>query len=206
MIAHLLASIVPASIAARLQQSFIVPKTIGARLMRSFVVLAILLSGAGVIAYNSLHSSAATATAALEVIQRDARLSSELSAAVAEEMQAAGLYLRDRDPTALETFRRLNFQTHRITRSMNRQATRESDHITLVATVDRTLSSVEVTYARAHRHLEMGDTAAARREEAGVSAGVRQLLGAIDRRWLLPTCGVRPRNARWRCCSCSAAY
>ena len=181
MIARLLASIVPASIAARLQQSFVVPKTIGARLMRSFIVLAILLSGAGVIAYNSLHSSAATATAALEVIQRDARLSSELSAAVAEEMQAAGLYLRDRDPTALETFRRLNFQTHRITRSMNRQATRESDHIALVATVDRTLSSVEVTYARAHRHLEMGDTAAARREEAGVGAGVRQLLGAIDR-------------------------
>lgn len=162
-------------------QQFVAATTIGGRLLRAFLVLAVLLSGAGVLAYNSLHSSAATATDALDVIRRDARLSSSLSATVAEEIQAASHYLRDGDAAAQESFRRLMFETHRITRAMNRQATRESDHIALVAQVDRTLSSVEVTYARAHRYLEMGDTASARREEAGVSSAVRQLLGGIDR-------------------------
>ncbi|MES3035877.1 MAG: HAMP domain-containing methyl-accepting chemotaxis protein [Gemmatimonadota bacterium] len=156
-------------------------RTIGGRLLRAFLVLAVLLSGAGVMAYKSLHTSAATATDALDVIRRDARLSSELSAAVAEEIQAASQYLRDGDSTSLQSFRRLNFQTHRITRSMNRQNTRESDHIALVATVDRTLSDVEVTFSRAHRYYELGDIAAARREEASVSGNVRLLLGAIDR-------------------------
>ena len=143
--------------------------------------LAVLLAGAGVLAYNALHTSAATATDALEVIRRDARLSSELSSTVAEEIQSASGYLRDGDAAAQESFRRLMFQTHRITRAMNRQATRESDHIALVAQVDRTLSGVEVTYTRAHRYMEMGDTVAARREEAGVATGVHQLLVAIDR-------------------------
>ena len=162
-------------------QHLIAARTIGGRLLRAFLVIAVMLSGAGILAYNSLHTSAATATDALEVIRRDARLSSELSATVAEEIQAASHYLRDGDTSALATFQRLNFQTHRITRQMNRQSTRESDHIALVAQVDRTLSGVEVTYARAHRFLEMGDTTSARREEAGVSSGVHQLLGAIDR-------------------------
>ncbi len=162
-------------------QQLVAATTIGGRLLRAFLVLAALLSGAGVLAYNSLHSSAATAADALDVIRRDARLSSSLSAAVAEEMQAATHYLRDGDAAAQETFRRLMFETHRITRAMNRQSTRESDHIALVAQVDRTLSAVEVTYARAHRHLELGDTVAARREEASVTSAVRQLLGGIDR-------------------------
>ncbi|HYW51221.1 MAG TPA: methyl-accepting chemotaxis protein [Gemmatimonadaceae bacterium] len=156
-------------------------RTIGGRLLRAFLVIAVLLTGAGVLAYQSLHSSAETATDALEVIRRDARLSAELSAAVAEEIQAASLYLRDGDTSALETFQRLNLQTHRITRSMNRQTTRETDHIALVAMVDRTLSEVEVTYSRAHRYMEMGDIASARRSEAAVTTGVKQLLGGIDR-------------------------
>lgn len=162
-------------------ERLVAPTTIGGRLLRAFLVLALLLSGAGVLAYNSLHSSAATAADALDVIRRDARLSSSLSAAVAEEMQAATHYLRDGDAAAQETFRRLMFETHRITRAMNGQSTRESDHIALVAQVDRTLSAVEVTYARAHRYLELGDTVAARREESSVTSSVRQLLGGIDR-------------------------
>ncbi len=162
-------------------ERLVAPTTIGGRLLRAFLVLALLLSGAGVLAYNSLHSSAATAADALDVIRRDARLSSSLSATVAEEMQAATHYLRDGDAAAQETFRRLMFETHRITRAMNRQSTRESDHIALVAQVDRTLSAVEVTYARAHRFLELGDTVSARREESSVTSSVRQLLGGIDR-------------------------
>jgi len=156
-------------------------RTIGGRLLRAFLVLAVLLTGAGALAYKSLHTSASTATAALELIRRDARLSSELSAAVASEMQAASLYLRSGDRSELETFRRLNFETHRITRAMNRQATRESDHLALVATVDRSLSAVEVTYARAHRSLELGDSVGARREEASAAPSIRQLLVGIDR-------------------------
>jgi methyl-accepting chemotaxis protein len=155
--------------------------TIGGRLLRAFLVLAVMLTGAGVLAYQSLHGSASTAADALEVIRRDARLSSQLSAAVAEEIQAASQYLRTGDSTALATFRRLNFETHRITRAMNGQATRESDHIALVASIDRTLSGVEITYARAHRHLELGDAINARREESAASTSVRQLLAGIDR-------------------------
>ena len=108
-------------------QSIFSARTISGRLLRAFLVLAAMLTGAGVLAYNALHTSAATATDALEVIRRDARLSSELSATVAEEIQAASGYLRNGDTDAQESFRRLMFQTHRITRSMNRQSTRESD-------------------------------------------------------------------------------
>ncbi len=162
-------------------RTMITARTIGGRLLRAFLVLAVLLMGAGGLAYSALHGSAATASDALEAIRRDARQSSALSAAVAGEIQAAGHYLRDGDTTALQTFRRLNFETHSITRALNRLATRESDHIALVAMVDRMLSDVEVTYARAHRHMELGDEAAARRTEASVAEPVRQLLGAIDR-------------------------
>ncbi len=159
----------------------IAARTIGGGLLRAFLVLAVLLAGAGVIAYNSLHTSAASAAAALDVIRRDARLSSELSAAVAEEMQAASQYLRDRDTSALSTFRRLTMRTHDITRAMNRQATRQSDHVALVAQVDRALTAVETSYSRAHRSLDDGNAAAARREESAVNAGIRPLLGGIDR-------------------------
>ncbi len=156
-------------------------RTIGGRLLLVFLLLAALLGTAGVIAYTSLHSAAATSADALEVIRRDARLSTQLSAAVAEEMQVASRYLRDGDREAGARFRELMFETHRITRAMNRQSTRESDQISLVAQLDRTLSTVEVIYARAHRRLDLGDAEGARGEEAAVSTGVRQLLGAIDR-------------------------
>ncbi len=162
-------------------KTMLTARTIGGRLLRAFLVLAVLLTGAGALAYNALHGSAATASEALEAIRRDARHSSALSAAVAGELQAASHYLRDGDTTALQSFRRLNFETHRITRAMNRQTTRESDHIALVAMVDQLLSGIEVTYSRAHRYTEMGDAAAARRAEASVGEPVRQLLGAIDR-------------------------
>lgn len=155
-------------------------RTIGGRLLRAFLVLAVLLAGAGVIAYRALHTSAARATSALEVIRRDARLSSELSAAVAEEMQAAGRYLRDRDSSALDTFHSLRLRTHDLTRAMNRQATRQSDNLALVAQVDRALTVVEDTYGRAHRAMERGDTASARREEVAVMASARQLLAGIN--------------------------
>ena len=155
-------------------------RTIGGRLLRAFLVLAVLLAGAGAIAYKALHTSAARATAALEVIRRDARLSSELSAAVAEEMQAAGHYLRNRDTSALATFGALRLRTHDLTRAMNRQATRQSDNLALVAQVDRALTSVEETYSRAHRALQAGDTTTARREEVSVTASARQLLSGIN--------------------------
>lgn len=166
-------------------RTMLTARTIGGLLLRAFLVLAVLLMGAGAVAYRALHGSAATASGALEAIRRDARQSAALSAAVAGEIQAAGHYLRDGDTTALQTFRRLNVETHRITRALNRQATRESDHIALVAMVDRLLSDVEVTYARAHRHMALGDVAAARRTEATVAEPVRQLLAAIDRLGLL---------------------
>jgi methyl-accepting chemotaxis protein len=155
--------------------------TIGSRLLRAFLVLALMLTGAGVLAYKSLHTSAITATDALEVIRRDARRSSELSAAVAEEMQAATRYLHDRDSASLVTFHRLMFQTHRITRDMNRQSSHQADHVALVATVDRTLSAVEVSFARAHRETEQGDAVAARQEEARIAGTVRELLSGIDK-------------------------
>jgi methyl-accepting chemotaxis protein len=49
-------------------------RTIGGRLLRAFVLLAALLIGAGVLSYNSLLTSAATATDALDTIRRDAQL------------------------------------------------------------------------------------------------------------------------------------
>ncbi len=159
----------------------IVARTIGSRLLRAFLLLALLLAGAGGIAYRSLQSSATTASAALDAVRQDARLSSALSAAVAEEVQAAGHYTYERDSASLNTFRRLMFQTHRITRDMNRQVSRQSDRIALVASVDRTLSDVEVKYTRAHRFLEMGDTASVHSEESSVDADVKQLLAGIDR-------------------------
>jgi hypothetical protein len=99
-------------------QQLVATTTIGGRLLRAFLVLAVMLSGAGALAYTALHSSAATATEALDVIRRDARLSSALSATVTEEIQAASRYLRDGDVASLRSFQRLMFETHRITRAM----------------------------------------------------------------------------------------
>jgi methyl-accepting chemotaxis protein len=156
-------------------------RTIVGGLLRAFLVLGAMLTVAGGLAYNVLHTSVATATDALDVIRRDARLSSELSTTVAEALQAAGQYLRTSDTTARASFRRLTLQAHQLTGSMNRQTTREAEYITLVASVDRLLSNVEATYSRAHSHLERADASAARDEETRVSPEVRQLLGNIDR-------------------------
>ena len=156
-------------------------RTIGGRLLRAFVLLAVLLTLAGVLAYNSLHSSATAATDALEVIRRDARLTAELSSTVAEEIQAAGGYLRHGDSTDLDAFRRLMAQAHRGTDALHRRVGREPDRAAIVSTVEQTLSTVEAAFERAHRAYERGDRVKAEREEAGASAAVRQLLGAIDR-------------------------
>jgi len=156
-------------------------RTIGGRLLRAFLLLALLLGTAGVIAYTSLHSAAETSADALEVIRSDARFSSQLSAAVAEEIQAARRYLRDGDQAAGERFRALIVETHGITRDMTAQSAREREHVALVAQVDRALSAVAATYVQAHRLRDLGDVEAARREDAGVNVAVSQLLGAIDR-------------------------
>ena len=140
--------------------------TIRRRLWFGFTLLMVLLAAAGFWGWRSLNEMSTTIHLTLAGVQSQARLSSQLTTDVAQEIQAADHYLTARDTGSQEQFRQLGFRAHLVQREMNQIGDQTREEIALIADVDRQLSELEVTYALAHRLTDLG-----RRKEAEAAAG-----------------------------------
>ncbi|MBX6331030.1 MAG: methyl-accepting chemotaxis protein [Gemmatimonadaceae bacterium] len=155
--------------------------TIRGRLLVGFGTLVMLLVGAGLVGRTSMTSTSATVDHVLDNVQRENRLSTQLSADITRALDAANGYLSSHDTADAEEFRRLAWDAHRVQRAMNALPGQTAEEIGLIAEIDTRLSDVEVRYNLAHRLLDLGRRTAAERERSAVHPVVDTLLAEIDR-------------------------
>ena len=160
--------------------------TIRGRLLVGFGTLVMLLVGAGLVGRTSMTSTSAMVDRVLDNVQRENRLSTQLSADITRALDAANGYLSSRDTADAEEFRRLAWDAHRVQRAMNALPGQTAEEIGLIAEIDTRLSDVEVRYNLAHRLLDLGRRTAAESERGAVHPVVDTLLAEIDRLGLLP--------------------
>jgi methyl-accepting chemotaxis protein len=159
------------------------------RLVGGFGALVILLLVAGVVARRTMTGMASTIGSTLEGVQAEARQSAQLSAAVAQTLEAANRYVETRDTIALAAFRRYGGQTHEVQRAMNARLSRTPDNaairreeeVGMVAAIDARFSDIEIAYALAHRLADLGrrDDAESAAQRARAITG--NLLADIER-------------------------
>ena len=163
--------------------------TVRQRLVGGFGMLVVLLLVAGVLGRRTMTQMAASIGPTLQGVQEEARQSAQLSADVAQTLEAANRYVETRDTAALQAFRRYGAEAHQVQRAMNARLSRTPDNaairreeeVGVVATIDARFSSIEIQYALAHRLADLG-----RQREADVAALkarsiVGQLLADIER-------------------------
>ncbi len=155
--------------------------TIGGRLWGGFGVLVALLVMAGAVARGSMSTLADNTTATLSSVQEESRLASQLSADVAQTLEAGAQYLENRDSTSEREFRDQGWAAHAILRQMNARPGQTAEQIGVLASVDSRLSDLEVKYTLAHRLADLGRDAEARQESANAHAAVDPLLANINR-------------------------
>ena len=135
--------------------------SITGRLLIGFGAIVVLLLLAGVTGWRSMASMRQLMGTTLASVQADARLSAQLTANIAQELDAASHYLATRDTAAAADFQRLGWAAHATTRAMNAQQHQTGEEVALIANVDARLSEMEVHYALAHRLTDLGRSAAA---------------------------------------------
>ncbi|HET7457757.1 MAG TPA: methyl-accepting chemotaxis protein [Gemmatimonadaceae bacterium] len=135
--------------------------TIRRRLFVGFVALMALLAVAGLWGWASLGAMSDAIGRTLSAVQREARLSSQLTTNVAQEIRAADHYVDRRDSSSEAEFRRLVFETHRVQRLMAVGDDRSAEEVQLIAGIDSRVSALEIEYALAHRLTDLGRDAAA---------------------------------------------
>ena len=154
--------------------------SIRTRLTVGFGVLIVLLALAGVLGRMSMRGTSKVIRTTLAEVQEDARLSSQLTAVLAQATSAAGHYLDDRDSASAAEFRELGWLMHSLQRNMNSLPNQTASEISLVAAIDESFSEMEVRYARAHRLADMGRVADAHAEEEEVRASVSEMMARVE--------------------------
>jgi methyl-accepting chemotaxis protein len=155
--------------------------SIRARLTIGFGVLVMFLAMAGLLGRMSMRATSVVIRTTLAEVQEDARLSSQLTAVLAQAMSAAGHYLDDRDSTSAAEFRELGWTMHSVQRKMNALPNQTAEEISTVAAIDAAFSEMEVRYARAHRLADLGRDAEAHAEAEGVRASVSEIMARVER-------------------------
>jgi methyl-accepting chemotaxis protein len=146
-----------------------------------FGSLVVLLAVAGAIGFHALHSMSREVRASFADVQEQSQLSSRLSSDIAQQLQAATVYLDTRDSATLAEFRALGWDAHATQRTMNARRGQSAQEVALTASIDERLSLVENHFARAHRLADLGRVGEARSEAALARPLVGQILGDIDR-------------------------
>jgi methyl-accepting chemotaxis protein len=154
--------------------------SIRTRLTVGFGVLIVLLALAGVLGRMSMRATSKVIRTTLAEVQEDARLSSQLTAVLAQATSAAGHYLDDRDSSSATEFRELGWLMHSLQRKMNALPNQTANEISLVAAIDESFSEMEVRYARAHRLADMGRVTDAHAEEEEVRASVSEMMARVE--------------------------
>ena len=163
--------------------------TIRHRLVIGFGILVLLLLAAGAVGRRTMTQMAGAIAATLEGVQEDARQSAQLSADVAQTLEAASRYAASRDSAALQAFRRAGARAHMVQRAMNARLSRAAENATLrrdeevgmVAAIDSRFSEIEIKYALAHRLADLGRRAESEAAALDARAGVGRLMGDIER-------------------------
>lgn len=155
--------------------------SIRSRLWLGFGVLVGLLVIAGVVSRRSFRAVGATITTSLGEVQTEAQLASTLSSNVARTIEAGSRYLESRDSAAQETFRQSGSEAHQVQSKMNDRSGQTAAEVSIVAAIDRKLSTMEVQYALAHRLADLGRMAEARRVAAQARGAIDDLLNHIER-------------------------
>ena len=154
--------------------------SIRTRLTIGFGILLVLLALTGVLGRMSMRGTSIVIRTTLADVQEDARLSSQLTAVLAQATSAAGHYLDDRDSASAAEFKELGWTMHALQRQMNELPNQTASEIALVAAIDEAFSEMEVRYARAHRLADMGRTADAHAEEEEVRASVAEMMNRVE--------------------------
>ena len=156
--------------------------TIRSRLLAGFGAVIVLLAVAGIVGRLSLTSLSARIDSALSGTRREAQLTSDLTANVAQELSAGGRYLESADTTSENAFRAFGWAAHRAQKELNASAGMKADDIALVAVIDVRLSLLEDQLAVAHRLKDLkrdkeasAAEASAHISESGLLASVQQL-------------------------------
>ena len=155
--------------------------SITGRLLLGFGAIVILLFLAGITGWRSMASMRELMGSTLATVQSDARLSAQLTADIAQELDAAAHYLDTRDTAEVVEFQRLGWAAHATTRAMNAQQHQTDDEVALIANIDARLSEMEVQYALAHRLTDLGRDAAADAAAARTRPIADALLADLER-------------------------
>ena len=156
---------------------FIRFRSIRQRLLTGFWLLVALFVAAGLVARASMLTMSTLIGDTLSDVREDGQQASRLSASVSQELAAAARYLQARDSSSQTDFRSFASEAHRVQREMYLNKGQAEDELSLIASVDATLSAIETQYAMAHRLADLG-----RREESDRMAGVaRSMVDTLSR-------------------------
>ena len=150
-------------------------------LQLGFGSLVVLLVVAGAIGFHALRSMSKEVKASFALVQEQSQLSSRLSSDIAQQLQAATVYLDTRDSATLAEFRALGWDAHATQRRMNARRGQSAQEVALTASIDEKLSLVETHFARAHRLADLGRLGEARTEAALARPIASGILSDIDR-------------------------
>lgn len=156
-------------------------ESVRGRLLGGSSVIILLLAIAGLFGWRALSQMSDEVAKSFQAMREEMRLSAQLSADVAQEIESGGQYLDTRDPAVQERFRQLGWDAHRVQRAMNSQPNQSRDEIALVASIDEALSGMEVHFARAHRLADLGREGDARLAVARARPMVDTVLQHIGR-------------------------
>lgn len=160
------------------------------RLFAGFGVLIVLFLAAGFAARAALGRMGDVIGETLATVQSDATLSTRLTSATSQQLDAARRLLESGggDSSSAMLFRRAGEAAHRAHRSMTVQSGLSRNEVRLLSTIDAQLSAAEVRFVRAYRLRQLGRGAEAAREaalaerEASVLIDNLQLLDALKGR------------------------
>ena len=148
-------------------------RSIRQRLLTGFWVLVGLFVAAGLIARASMLTMSTLIGDTLSEVREDGQQATRLSSNVTQELAAAARYLQARDSASQADFRQFASDAHRVQREMYRNKGQDEEALSLIASIDATLSAIETQYAMAHRLADLG-----RREESDRVANVAR--GMVD--------------------------
>ena len=125
--------------------------SIRGRMWLGFGTLVALLLVAGVVAKRAFDGMSETIATSLGDVQAEAQLTGSLSADVAETMEAGSRYIDAPDSATDAAFRQYGWAAHSVQRQMNDRPGQTATEVMTIAAIDRSLSTMEVNYALAHR-------------------------------------------------------
>ena len=154
--------------------------TIRSRLLAGFGAIIVLLAIAGIVGRLSLSSLSQRIESTLAAARREARLSSDLTSNVAQELSAGSRYLEAPDSASQSAFRSYGWAAHRAQKALNETQGMTSDDIALVAAIDVRLSGLEDELAVAHRLKDLKRDREAATAEGAARASESALLASVE--------------------------